>query len=670
MRKISFSWKPTISGREHWRWGLFMIVESRTGRTPRLRIMVRGVLLWILGLSSAGYLALTTTWFFMLEKRPVNYVTWIDCVLAPARWDQIKIKRGEAFVDEGLVALQDRRWSEAVLKIQAGLALAPHHWKGRRNLGMFFLAAGQRQRSLATLIDGFDDLYPGRDAVEIVMQVALAGEDYASVLALLDKIWEMSGSAVDRDREWLADQKSRMFVLSQRYEENLAWIAEREVMTDVRHESKVVSLIELKRFDDSRQALVDWGQDSGVLGGVRRLTVRLEREVGDVQAMRAALAEMRERSPLNAEPWIYSIIQESLAEEPDAASAALQAFLMRFGLKRDAVILAAKPLKQIEAWALFDQLITFAADSGFDDITLMQLRVEAALERGRYDQARRELDTYRASRKSTPAAQELAWYEITSAWIDEMDAGQSAAGEQLAVTLQGTPFDLAFGRKMAKFLEQSGRPESALRIWQVVRQRFPANPQALNEVARLSDQLGERVRPDIVLPEIQDGQDLDIEGVLNAADDELPSDIAVAIQSARLFFGRTDDLIAEQRWSEVDRLLRELRRARPLWVSAHQSRIREVEIELNLNDGNWPALISNLRLQLDGSIDRALESIKIARRLDALGQRRVADSVLLEIERRHQDFPPARRLRADWAAEDAASQTPPDEMPDSIPVVE
>ena len=81
-------------------------------------------------------------------------------------------------------------------------------------------------------------------------------------------------------------------------------------------------------------------------------------------------------------------------------------------------------------------------------------------------------------------------------------------------------------------------------------------------------------------------------------------------------------------------------------------------------------MISNLRLQLDGSIDQALEAIKIARRLDGLGQRNVAENILVEIERRHQDFPPARRLRADWVEAENASESKPEEVFESVPVVE
>jgi tetratricopeptide (TPR) repeat protein len=664
MRKISFSWKPTISGRENWRWGLFMVVASRSGRSARLRIMVRGLLLWLLGLAAAAYLAVTTAWFFILEQRPINYVTWVDCVLAPVRWEEIGQKRGEAFVDEGLQALQARRWSEAVMKIQAGLVRAPYAWKGRRNLGMFFLAAGQRERSLTTLRAGFEGMYPGRDAVELVIQIALMGEDFDFALSLIDQTAEGLSPAIERDRDWLANQKARVLILAKRFEACLAWIEETEILTDVLHESKVLSLIELKRFDEARAALAIWGQGSGVLGGVRRLTVRLEREAGEITAMRAALDKMRDRSPANAGPWIYSVIQESLAGQPEAAAAALDAFLMRFGLKPENIIMAAKPLKDIQAWDLFDRLMAFATDSRINEINLTRLRIEAALERGQLEQARQQLEVYQASRPTEPSAQELIWYEITAALIDELQGGDGAAGAQLASILESNPFDFAFGQKLARLLEEFGRDESALSTWQVVRQRFPGNPKARTAVERISDRLGRTTSSEIVVPEIRDGVALDIDGVLRSVEDSLPDEITMALQSSRLFFQRTTELVAEERWTELDQLLRELRRVRPLWVSAQQASIREVEIELNLGDENWPALVSNIRLQVGGSIDHALDAMKIARRLDARGERSMAESVLAEIEHRHQNFPPAERLRADWAETAAEDAVREDSQPD------
>lgn len=650
MRKVSFSWKPTVSGREKWRWGLFMIVPSRSGRSDRLRILVRGLLLWLVGFTVAAYLALATAWFLMLERRPVNYVSWVDCVFAPLRWDEIRHLRGEAFIAEGMMALENRRWSEAVLKLHAGLARAPHHWRGRRNLGLFYMAAGQRQRGLNTLLDGLDHHYPGRDAVQLIMQLGVAGENFDVALVAVEKALALDSGAVSRDREWLIDQKCRILMVAERYEEALDWIAQQERITELRHESRTVALMELQRHDEARESLATWEQGSGILGGVRRLKVRLEREVGDVMAMRATLAEMRNRAATNPQPWVYSIVQEQLAGETEAAEAAMDQFLMRFGLRSQHVVLAAQPLKQIEAWVLFDRLLAFAADHQFDDARLMRLKIEAAMDREDYDTAAEQMQLYRQRQTSTPSSRELAWYQIMEVWIRHLDLGDDASGQLLISRFQEIPFELAFGSNVAARLEEAGRDEIALEIWRLVNRRYPASQHAQTRAEELREQLGQRAPVEIEVPLVQDGVELDLEAVLPPAE-QLPSEIAAALRSLRLFESLAETLVEEKRWSELDQLLRELRRARPDWLVAAAETIYEAEIELNFGDENWSALITNVRMRVDGSLDRALEVMKLARRLDGLGERGLAEQVLREIERRRPDFPPARRLREDWAAE-------------------
>lgn len=293
----------------------------------------------------SAYVAIVGAWYAVLEQRPVNYVTFVDCLLAPLRWDDIQRKRGEAYVDEGLADMAQRKWGQAALKIKTGLERAPHYWRGRRNLGTFYVLAGQRELGMQTLLGGFESIYPGRDAVELVLRLAVAGENYPAALEVLDRTLALSGAAVERDREFLSDQKSRVFTLAERYDDNLAWIAQLGRMNDIRSESKVVSLIELGRYAEAREALAQWQTGSGALGGVRRLTVRLEREAGNVAAMRAALLEMKSRSPQNSEAWIYAAVQEQLAGQTDAAAEALDAFLLRFGSKRQEIAKAGGTLQ-------------------------------------------------------------------------------------------------------------------------------------------------------------------------------------------------------------------------------------------------------------------------------------------------------------------------------------
>ena len=387
MKKVSFSWKPTISGREHWRWGLFMVVASRSGRSTRIRIMVRGLVIWILSLAMGAYLILTTAWFMMLSQRATNYVTWEDCVLAPLRWEEIKHKRGDAYIAEGIIALENRKWSDAMLKLQTGLAHSPGNWRGRRNLGLFYLAADRRPQGLQLLVDGFTPQYQGRDAMELVMQTTLAAKSYDLALAALETSLTHRGGAVERDREWLVDQKCCVLMMAQRYEDALDWIDGASRMTEIRFESKAVALIELNRFDEARDVLDKWGEGSGVMGGVQRISVRLAREAGDVAAMRAVLREMVERNPLDPAPRVYAVVQEYLIGEKTAARVALEAYLMRFDSKGRDYELAAAPFLEIEAWDLFDQLMDHARDRGIESESLNRTRLAAQIKRGNFEAA-------------------------------------------------------------------------------------------------------------------------------------------------------------------------------------------------------------------------------------------------------------------------------------------
>lgn len=654
MRKVSFSWKPTVSGREKWRWGLFMIVPSRSGRSNRLRILVRGLLLWLAGIAAALYLTAATAWFVMLERRPINYVTWIDCVLAPIRWDDISRMRGEAFIAEGLAALEDRRWSEARLKIEAGLARAPHHWTGRRSLGLFYVAAGRRDLGIGLMMEGLRLHYPGRDAVELLIQLGVLGDDFDTALDAVETASALPGRAVARDKDWLIDQKCRLLMVGERYEEALAWISDQEKMTDLRHESRTVALLELGRYDKARVALADWGEGSGVLGGVRRIGVRLERETGNYEAMREILDEMRRRAPASPQPWVYTVVQESLAGEEAAAAAALEMFFMRFGLKPQHLALAAEPLKDIEAWELYDEIISFAAERGIEGVQLQRLQVEAAMERGEFDLARTELSSYLAAQNTTPTAREQAWNEIMDALIEHLARGEDATGQTLVSIVESVPVELAFAKNMARQLEDAGRLETALRVWELSAHRYPASDDARDASERLRKVVVVDQPVEVELPDVEDGDAIDLDAVLPQPD-ELPDDIAVAIQSSRRFSGLVERLIEQKKWGELDQLLREVRRARPNWLPSAADAIYEAEIELNLGDENWSSLITNVRMRIDGSLDRALETMKIARRLDDLGERDMAERVLEEIERRQPNFPPARRMREDWAAEEEAA---------------
>ena len=652
--RISFSWKPTVSGREKWRWGLFMVVPERSGPGNRLRIMVRGLLLWLAGLGLAAYLAAATALFVWLERRPFNLVTWSDCALAPVRWPEIQRKLGDGYIAAGLRAMDAMNWSEAELRIRAGLAKSPDNRRGRERLARFYVAAGQRERGLNLLVEGMQRSFPGREQLETFLNLCLAGEDYGTALRGLEACLAHQSGAVERERVWLADQKTRVLMGAERFPEALDWIDQQESLTELTHESRVVALVQLQRFEEARAALADWEEGSGsVSGGSLRVAVRLARDEGRVDEMQHLLGRLRQRSLTDPSPWIYAVIQNSLAGQEAEAESALEDFFMRFETKPGAMARVAQPLIEIGNWALFEQVSARARLLRQEGDVWQHLRLEAAIRRGRYEEALALIQEIEVPEDDSVRARQLRYLKpLQEALVRHLQNGEAGSGEALLQQVRQGPVALSILKQYADANEHAGNGQTALRLMEIASQRFPGSADVQARIERLRREVGASEQGAVELPVVRDGTPVDLGAVGLPEPTEESQATARSLASARLFLTRADEMVDAGQWSELENLFRALRRARPLWMDGSGSELLLREIELNLGLRNWPALISNVRFRLDGTLPRALEVMSLVRRLDLAGERETAERVLVEVERQHENFPPARRQREDWAAAD------------------
>ena len=630
------------------------LATSKSGRGGGLKIMVRGLLVWSFCLATVAYLGLATAWYATLNQRPSNLVTWSDCVMAPVRWKEIRAKRGDAYIAEGLKAMEDKKWNEAILKIEAGLNVSPNNRQGRRQLGLFFVIVGQRERGLAILEEGFEHFYPGREDLELFLRLCVEGEDFSRAIRAIDQSLRHAGLAAERDEQWLRDQMVRVLMLGERYEAVLVWLEKQDMPTEMMMESRVVSYIELGDLAAAHDALVKWKERDGSSSAVLRIQVRLAREENSLEEMRAALNAMREQDPMQAYTWVYAVIQEFLAGDKDAASNALDSFLLRFGGKRETLVLLAEPLVQIKAWSLFDKIENRFLELGLKAAEFDRLRCEAAIARGNFVEARRLLEMFKLNAGNSLSTNDQRWFDTTSAMAAFLATREDSYGAELIGRIQNTPFSLVMLRELTTTLLDWDREELARDLLGLAQQRFPSSLYVKQTYQILEKKLGAREVQVVEIPLVQDGTTIDLESEIQSLAKE--NEPSIAVQSAKQFLAHSDRMIESKQWSELSELLRELRRARPAWSSGLREEITMREVALNKAEKNWPALVTNVRFLLDGTIPRALTVISIIRDVDALGARSTADSLLSDLERRHKDFPPAKRLRDDWAAQAAAEK--------------
>lgn len=78
-----------------------------------------------------AYLGAATLLHAHWATKPGNKVEWVDVALAPFRWEEFRVRRGETAIAGALLSLERGELSQAFFDLSAGVVRAPRHTKGR-----------------------------------------------------------------------------------------------------------------------------------------------------------------------------------------------------------------------------------------------------------------------------------------------------------------------------------------------------------------------------------------------------------------------------------------------------------------------------------------------------------------------------------------------------------
>lgn len=662
--RFRLTWSSLPAGAARWRWGLFAGFPRPGKRADGVVVCLRGLLLWAGAAAVAAYVAAATALAVWLEQRPYNTVTWVDCLLAPLRRDEIREKRGQAYIQEGLAALDAGRYHDALLKLQAGLARVPDDRRTRQRLASFYLAMNARPRALSLLEGGLDHGYPGRDYMAFLLLVARSGDDHARAEQAIARALAQTEVAAVRDRPWLEEQRAQGLLDAGRPADALAWVEGLAAPSDLAREVRVLALIELGRAADAEAALQQWRSEAGATEQVLRLGVRVARENGDLVRMRERLEELRRLAPAQPHAYAFGIVQELLAGETERAAALLDHYLLRFGATAARLRLVAEPLAQVGNRPLLERVLTAAREQNLLDWGLRVTDVQLALKEGDWARARAALSAIQADVRGEPPPEQAAWLALTQRAVAAAES--PLAGLQIDLIGYANRLNLSLEVlvHLVDLLERAGRDATALQLAQVGLRRYPSSRYLEARRAALADRVTEQL-PLVALEEpVATGEptaSVTIPGGDAGAEESLAEPDPVLTPAARIspagFTATWNRLQAEGRLTDLRRLVHEIRRDRPDWLAGYEDTLHEREVELLLQLHDLPALVAAVRLRLDGSTPRGLEAMRLVTRLDASGRRDVAELILAEVLQRQPEFPPAVRQRRAWqAATEGAKQ--------------
>ena len=630
--RIKLQWGTAKQQPGNWYLGLLGFYERKSGgRSRGLAISMRGLLLWGLVATAAGYCAVAGYVVWKLDQRPYNFVRYTDMLLYPIRKDEIARLRGQASIAEGFDELKKGNWRGGVMLLRIGLEKHPRDLKARLEVAKFFLAAKLRDKAQETLFEGLSHGYPGRTYLDASFSVVSAGEDYELLVELSDRALALHDRAThpEADRRWLKEQRIRALLAAERSDDALAYAEQQtgEIPEVALNELRLLALLQAKRTKEAVEFVAVWRANSGDTAQILRLQARTLREDGRIDDMVAVLDELRRSAPADPRVRVFALIQTLLAGRDADGRAQLEDFIFRFGGSPENFILAAEPLAEIKRLPELEILIAAANEQGIRDPRLGAARLQALIGAKRWSEAGVQLAAVRAT-LAPDAVARATMLELLQVLIDA--ASDPAEGAQTTLTdyVALRQFPISAYRQCIDVLRSAGRVNTAREVVRLAEGVFPQN-------AYLAKARGEL--------------DAEIATARAAADAERGVRVATpAFAGADVFYAELDRVRAEDGRTAALALVRELRQAAPPWMAGETEKLGRLELGLHAEGDDLVMLQAAARRYANPDRIRVQELIQVATRLFEAGRKREAGVVLDELLRRVPDQATALALKAKW----------------------
>ncbi|HTJ78790.1 MAG TPA: hypothetical protein VL357_07310 [Rariglobus sp.] len=652
--KLRFSWTAARIDGARWRLGLFCLYDAHAKSAGRIRawrllISLRGLFAWLSLLVVAGYFSGAGALLWWLHKQPHNTVTYADLVWPP-NWARFQQKRGHAMIAEGLDDFNDHKWAEGGMSLRVGLERSPNEPEARLQLAGFYVAINQRPLAKKILTDELAYGYPGADYVKRMCALAADSEDYEWWLATCDTVLnQLAGKPglVD-ERNTILLQKMTALMAAGREEEVIRLVdAQGEGHSEMFDEFKVLALLKAGRSSDAVAFLEAWRKRGGVNLRALRLQVRAFREAGKLSDMDHALAELHALTPTRPLPYSYGVVQNLLAGRRTEANQGGEDFLRRFGSSRSVLFVLAEALAEIDEQPMLERLVSYARQQGFALEPFERALVRVFIDKGDWSQARELIAEIRSADQALQPELEF-WYGLMeclcNAAIDPSDGTQSS----LINFVRNRRLPLKLDRQLIERMRHAGRLETADDLITFAQGSYPENISLKTSRDEVDKELAalHPLRQPSVLPKAQ---------VAVSTPQPLPEPPREVLRED-IFFSRLAELKKTGDFSAALKQIQDLRQAQPDWLSMREDEIETEEIRLNGRLGDMAALHLAAGFYLNGDAKHSLKAAALARELYEAGCKEEAILLAKDILRKIPDYPPAKRMLAEWERKPAPAK--------------
>jgi predicted Zn-dependent protease len=577
---LRFVWGTPRLGSGRWRWNLVNIhprvdtlpssrapddqtTDLVAGRRYEYYVNLRALVLGFATAAFVAYFAAAALFLLRFEhKHPGSDIGYLDVVLPP-RWKTIDRARGASLIHQARTALTERRYRDALGLFRAGLTRDPDNTAARLDLARLYAAVGLPAKSMDVLREGLRLGYPGQKALAFAFSHAAEADNPEAWLALCHEARARFDSlpAAQRppdDALWLDRQTAHALSAAGRHEEALALLQKHPADPPELRHARITATLGAGRAREALQAAEDWAAAHPGTPEALCLIAQAAAAAGDFSAMDSGLKRLRSLEPDQARPFLFAYAQHSLVGRSAEAAAALDQLFLRFGANPDFYSALGATLMLTRDASALDRMETELSECGFSPANAWVVRLGFAIEAQDWASAARLAAALQSLNPENLKEDDASWIalmgHLAQACIDGSSGTQSLLVEKLAAL---TP-NLKVYRLSATSLLAAGRSETAREILRRAEGRFPDSV----SLARLLEKAD------------ADSRALQLAHPAPAAapraDETFASlDAFASAFEARL---RAGDAEAALRLGDV------LRRERPDWLSAAETRVEWLEL--------------------------------------------------------------------------------------------
>ncbi len=572
-------------------WSVALRVDLRAVSIWTFEVYWRRLLLGSLAVMMAGYLGATTALFFWLGRNPQNQVGWTDILLAPARWEQFRERRGDTAIATALVRLKERDYVEGFHGLRVGLARSPGNVDGRTTLAGLYSGHDPAQ-ALKVLEAGLDVSANDPEFLRVLLgfysihQAQNRAIEVITALLAPARQPALHGEA----RRVLEAGRATLLIEKGRADEVLSLLP--SIPADAPDAGRVAHL--------RISALLRLGRTAGAQAEFAQLPIqrnptmensRIEAELAiaaeNATALEGALRRMRAVAPLEPQASLYSFQAWHRLRRLTLRDAVEGEFYRAFGTNDSALQMLAAVAVNLDLPEVVNRAMQVAQRSRLSQFAFRVHLTELALRRGEFDQAFRQAREWERGIGTLSPAQR-GYPEFISRLARATVVGGTDEGAGLLAylgTMRGRATPAMF-ELTSNVMERAGNAGAAREVLKLGRRLYPYSDVLIGREDRLMAQGAARTAEATALATAAKAE---TDRLAQAA---LPATGPLALQEL-------DRLLADEAYLGARDLLQLIRANNPAWQEMVESELAVREVELALLTRDLFASRALVRAHLD-----------------------------------------------------------------------